>query len=168
MNKSEKHEAVKGLSDEFRSLSSILLMDYRGLGVVQDGEIRRKIREMDGTYKVVKNRLALRAAQDTAIETLSRHFQGPTAMAYHPSDIVGLAKVISEVIKGNAPLTIKAALVEGKEVSQEQVQAIADLPPKEVMLGQIAFLLKAPLQQLATVLKASLRDLCLVLKQVPK
>ncbi|MBN1570100.1 MAG: 50S ribosomal protein L10 [Acidobacteria bacterium] len=168
MNKAEKEQTVEYLSDQFRSIESAFLINYRGLKVVDATELRRKIREIDGRYVVVKNTLALRAAKQTKLEQLEDYFEGPTAVAYHPKDVVGLAKLLNEISKSNPSFVFKAALVEGKVVPASEIQAIASMPSKEVLLGKLAFLLKAPLQRLTTVLKAPVRDLGLVLKLVPK
>jgi len=168
MNKAEKQQTVDSLGEQFRSISSAFLIDYKGLKVVDATELRRKIREMDGHYVVVKNTLAMRAAKQTKLEQLEPYFQGPTAVAYHPKDVVGLAKLLTEISKGNPNFTFKAALVEGKVVPATEIQAIASMPSREVMLSKLVFLLKAPLQRLTMVLTAPLRNLGLVLKQVPK
>ena len=168
MNKAEKQQTVESLSDQFRSIESAFLINYRGLKVVDVTELRRKIREIDGCYVVVKNTLATRAAKQTKLEQLEPYFEGPTAVAYHRKDVVGMAKLLTEINKSNPNFAFKAALVEGKVVPTSEIQAIASMPSREVMLGKLAFLLKAPLQRLTMVLKAPVRNLGLVLKQVPK
>ncbi len=168
MNKEEKQQTVDSLSEQFRSISSAFLIDYRGLKVVDATELRRKIREINGCYVVVKNTLATRAAKQTKLEKLEPYFQGPTAVAYHPKDVVGMAKLLTEIGKGNPNFAFKAALVEGKVVPATDIQAIASMPSREVMLSKLVFLLKAPLQRLNMVLKAPVRNLNLVLKQVQK
>jgi large subunit ribosomal protein L10 len=168
MNKAEKEQTVESLGEQFRAISSAFLIDYKGLKVVDATELRRKIREIDGHYVVVKNTLAMRAAKQTKLEQLEPYFQGPTAVAYHPKDVVGMAKLLTEISKGNPNFAFKAALVEGKVVPATEIQAIASMPSREVMLSKLVFLLKAPLQRLHMVLKAPVRDLNLVLKQVKK
>lgn len=168
MNRAEKQQTVESLGEQFRSISSAFLIDYKGLKVVDATELRRKIREIEGHYVVVKNTLALRAAKDTKVEQLEPYFQGPTAVAYHPTDVVGMAKLLTEISRTNPNFTFKAALVEGKVVPTTEIQAIASMPSREVMLSKLVFLLKAPLTKLSMVLKAPVRDLNLVLKQVPK
>jgi large subunit ribosomal protein L10 len=168
MNKEEKQQTVDVLNEQFRSIDSAFLIDYKGLKVVDATDIRRKIREFDGNYVVVKNTLALLAAKQTKMEQLESFFEGPTAVAYHKKDVVGLAKLLSDIKKSNPNFEFKAALVEGKVVSVSEIQAIASMPSREVLLSKLAFLLKAPLQKLTMVLKAPVRDLGLVLKQVQK
>jgi len=168
MNRIEKQNAVDSLGEQFRSIESAILINYRGLKVVDATELRRKIRAIDGNYIVVKNTLALRAAKETKLEQLAPFFQGPTAVAYHRRDIVGLAKLLTEVTKANPNVELKAALIDGKVVPTSEIQTIASLPSREVMLTKLLFLLNAPVQSLAAVLKAPMRDLVLVLKQVQK
>lgn len=168
MNREEKQQTVESLGEQFRSIDSAFLINYRGLKVVDATELRRKIREIDGCYVVVKNTLALRAAKQTKLEQLEPFFEGPTAVAYHRKDVVGLAKLLTEISKSNPNFAFKAALVEGKVVPASDIQALASMPSREVMLSKLVFILKAPLQRLATVLKAPVRNLALVLKQVQK
>ncbi len=168
MNKEEKQRVVDSLSEQFRASKNLFLIDYRGLKVVDATELRRKIREFDGTYLVVKNTLALRAAQQTGLEQIGSHLEGPTAVAFHPRDVVGMAKLLSEISKTNPNFQFKAALIEGKVVTPSEIQTIASLPSREVLLSKLVYILMAPLQSLAGTLKAPLRDLALVLKQVKK
>lgn len=168
MNRAEKQQTVDSLGEQFRSIDSAFLIDYKGLKVVDATELRRKIREIDGCYVVVKNTLAMLAAKETKLEQLKPYFEGPTAVAYHRKDIVGLAKVLTEIRRGNPNFIFKAALVEGKVVPASEIQVIASMPSREAMLGRLVFLLKAPLRKLHTVLTAPVRNLNLVLKQVPK
>jgi large subunit ribosomal protein L10 len=168
MERAEKQQTVEQLGEAFRSVTSAFLIDYRGLKVNDATELRRKIRGIDGGYIVVKNTLAARASRDTKLEPLVPYFQGPTAVAFHRRDVVGLAKLLTEVAKSNPNIQFKAALVEGKVVPTSQIQALASLPSREVMLGKLLFMFKAPLQRLATVLKAPVRDLAFVLKEIKK
>ncbi len=168
MNRTEKQQAVEALNEQLRAVSSAFLINYRGLKVVPATELRRKIREVDGTYIVVKNTLALRASKQPKLEPLAPYFMGPTALAFHRTDVVGLAKLLVEIAKANPNVEFKAALVEGKVVPVTEIQKLASMPSREVMLSKLVFLLKAPLQRFANVLKAPVRDLGLVLKQVKK
>lgn len=168
MQKNEKQQVIDKLGKEFQSVSSAFLIDYKGLKVVDATELRRKVREIDASYVVVKNTFALRATKDTKLEALGPYFEGPTAVAYHRRDVVALAKLLTEVTKANPNIKFKAALIEGRIVPTSEIQAIASMPSKEVLLGKLIFLLKAPVQRLAAVLKAPVRDLALVLRQIEK
>src|SRR5262249_44457946 len=99
MDRQEKNETVDTLVGELRSISSAFLIDYHGLKVVDADDLRRKVRSSGGKYVVVKNTLALRATKDTKLAALREHFAGPTAVAYHPTDVVGLAKLLNEITK---------------------------------------------------------------------
>jgi len=168
MNRSEKQQVVESLGEQLHTVSNLFLIDYRGLKVVDATELRRKIREFDGTYVVVKNTLALRAAKEHGLEHVGPYLEGPTAVAFHKRDVVGMAKLLTEIAKSNPNFRFKGALIDGKVVPVSEIQAIASLPSREVLLSKLVFLLKAPLQRLAGVLKAPARDLALVLKQVQK
>jgi large subunit ribosomal protein L10 len=168
MNRIEKQQTVGSLNEQFRSINSVFLINYNGLKVVDATELRKKIREINGKYLVVKNTLALRAAKDTSVERLGPYFQGPTAIVYHPQDVVRLAKLLTEVAKGNPAVRFKAALVDGKVVPTSEIQTIASLPAREVMLGRLISLLRTPLQRLVGVLNSPIRDLCLALKEIKK
>jgi len=168
MNRTDKHQVVESLREELRAVTSLFLIDYRGLKVVDATELRRKIREFNGSYIVVKNTLALRAARDNGLELIESCLQGPTAVAFHPRDVVGMAKLLTELSKSHPNFQFKAALIEGKLVPPSEIQKLASLPSREVLLSKLVFLLKAPLQRLAGVLKAPARDLALVLNQVKK
>jgi len=168
MNRPEKQQVVDSLSEQLRSVDNLFLIDYRGLKVVDATELRRKIRDFDGNYVVVKNTLALRAAKVTGLEALGSYLEGPTAFAFHRRDIVGMAKLLTEITKAYPNFQFKAAMIEGKVVPPSEIQSIASMPTREVLLSKLVFLLKAPLQRLAGALKAPARDLALVLKQVQK
>ncbi len=168
MNRTEKQHLVETLSEQFRAVNNLFLIDYRGLTVVDATELRRKIREIDGNYVVVKNTLALRAAKENGLEQIGAHLQGATAVAYHRRDVVGMAKLLTELSKSYPNFQFKAALIQGKVVPPSEIQTIASLPSREVLLGKLVFLLKAPLQRLVGALKAPARDLVLVMKQVQK
>jgi large subunit ribosomal protein L10 len=168
MNREEKQEVVQSLTQQFGTTRSLFLIDYRGLKVVAATELRRKIREFNGNYVVVKNTLALRAAKNEGLEQIASYLEGPTAVAYHSRDVVGMAKLLTDIAKNNPNFQFKAALIEGKIVPPSEIQTIAALPSREVLLSKLVFLLMAPLQRLAGALKAPVRDLALTIKQVPK
>jgi large subunit ribosomal protein L10 len=168
MNREEKHHVVESLGEQFRTVRNLFLIDYKGLKVVDATELRRKIREFDGSYFVVKNTLALRAAKENGLEQIGSYLEGPTAVAFHRQDVVGMAKLLTEISKTNPNFQFKAALIEGKVVPPSEIQKIASLPSREVLLSKLVFLLKAPLLRLAGALKSPARDLALVLTQVQK
>jgi large subunit ribosomal protein L10 len=145
MNRTEKQSAVDALAVKLQGASSIYVTDYAGLNVRHATELRRRLRRAGVEYLVVKNTLALRALQSSRIAGLDQHFAGPTALALTATDAAAAAKVLSEFAKEFQKPTVKAAVVDGREVTPEQVKRLAQLPPREVLLGQLAGTLQAPL-----------------------
>ena len=116
--------------------------------------------------KVVKNTLALRAAEGTSIEEIKQHFDGPTAIAYSEENVAGLAKVLRDFIKTHSGMSFKVGVLDGTLVSDEQVSSLADLPSREELLSKVLFLMNAPLTQLALALKSPVQKLAYLLKQL--
>ncbi len=168
MNKTEKQVNIDQMHSEFQDLKNAVLMDFRGLKVVEVTELRRGVRKLSSRYLVVKNTLAKKASEDSDVREVSKLFQGPTAIAYTKSDVVALAKYLLEFAKTHPNLVFKGALVDGKAVSAEQLDAISKLPGRPELLGKLIYLLKAPVTNLATLLKTPVRNLALGLNQVPK
>ena len=114
-----------------------ILTDYKGLDVAAINDLRRKLREENIEYQVVKNTLLLRAAEGTDAELMKDHFKGPSAVALSYEDPVAPAKVLTQFAKENEALEIKAGVMEGKYLDLTDLKALADLPSKEVLLGQL-------------------------------
>ncbi|HVE66182.1 MAG TPA: 50S ribosomal protein L10, partial [Thermoanaerobaculia bacterium] len=129
-------------------------------------ELRRQVRGTRSRYVVVKNTLALRASRGTAFEDVSKHFVGPTAVAFNQDDPVALAKVLTAFAKTNPNLVFKGALVEGRAVEASEIKTIAELPSREQLLGRLVFLLQSPLTRLATVLAGPVSNLARVLRAI--
>lgn len=166
MDKVAKTEFVEGLHRTFSESDSVILLSFDGVNVPDITELRRKIGEASSGYRVVKNTLAIRAAEGTAVDGLKPFFTGPTAVAYTEGNAVGLAKVLKDAVKANKGLTLKGGVLGGKVLSAEDVSALADLPSREELLSKVLFLLNAPLTKFATALMSPLRNLAVVLKQL--
>jgi large subunit ribosomal protein L10 len=145
MNRTEKQSAVDALAAKLAAAHSIYVTDYAGLNVRNATELRRRLRRAGVEYLVVKNTLALRALQSSRIAGLDAHFAGPTALALTATDAAAAAKVLSEFAKEFQKPTVKAAVVDGHEITPAQVKRLAQLPPRDVLLGQLAGTLQAPL-----------------------
>ena len=126
MNRTEKKEAVEALGADLAQSSNAILFGFAGLKVPDVTELRRQVRGAQSKYLVVKNTLALRATKGTALEAVSEHFVGPTAVVYNQGNPVGLAKVLTTFAKTNPNLVVKAAVIEGRAVAAEQVKALAE------------------------------------------
>jgi large subunit ribosomal protein L10 len=166
MNSSEKTQVVEELSKTFQENGAVILLSFEGINVPDITTLRAQIREAGSHYRVVKNTLASLAASGTPVEPLKDQFTGPTAIAFSDSDPVGLAKILKAFVKKSPGLSFKAGVLEGKLLSVEQVENLADMASREELLSKVLFLLNAPLTRFATALKSPLRNLAYGLKQL--
>lgn len=166
MHRTEKTAMLQVLENDMAKSSNAILFGFAGLKVTEVTELRRQVRGTQSKYLVVKNTLALRATKGTPLESMSQHFVGDTAIAYNESNAVPLAKVLTTFAKTNPKLVFKGALIEGRPVAAEQLQAIADLPSREQLVAKLLFVMQSPLRRLATVLNGPARNLAVVLQQI--
>jgi large subunit ribosomal protein L10 len=162
----QKQKNLEALAEQFQAASAGMLVGFTKLTVAKDQELRRRLAEAGASYSVVKNTLARKAAEGTPFEGAAEHFKGVTALALAEGDPVELSKAISKFVKDNPDVfTFKAGVVEGRVVALRDVEALATLPPKEVMISKIMFLINAQAQRLATVVSAVPRNLAVVIRQ---
>jgi large subunit ribosomal protein L10 len=163
----QKQKDLDALAEQFQAASVGMLIGFNKLTVAKDQELRRQLSEAGAKYTVVKNTLARKAAAGTPFEGASEHFKGVTALALAGGDPVQLSKAISKFAKDNPDVfTFKAGVVEGRVVALRDVEALATLPSKEVLISRIMFLINAQAQRLATVVSAVPRNLAVVFGQV--
>lgn len=145
MNRTEKAEAVARMAGTFNETPHVFVTGYRGMTVNQSSELRRRVRAAGGTYEVVKNRLARRAAKDTAVGRVEEKLRGPCALVSHRSDPVALAKVLSDFAKDNPQLQLITAVVDGKDVvAAEGIKSLATLPGIQELRAQLLALVQTP------------------------
>jgi large subunit ribosomal protein L10 len=163
----QKQKNLEALAQQFKAASAGMLVGFTKLTVAKDQELRRRLAEAGASYSVVKNTLARKAAEGTPFEGAAAHFKGVTALALAEGDPVELSKAISKFVKDNPDVfTFKAGVVEGRVVALRDVEALATLPSKEVLISKIMFLINAQAQRLATVISAVPRNLAVVVGQV--
>lgn len=158
--RSEKVAVVDEVREKFSASDAAVLTEYRGLDVPAMAELRRALREAGGEYKVYKNTLVRFAVEELGLE-IDDLLTGPTAIAFvgeqadgSAGDPVGVAKALKEFAKANEALIIKGGLLDEKRLTAEEISALAEIAPREVLLAQLAGAMAAPMQQFAALLKA--------------
>jgi large subunit ribosomal protein L10 len=148
MARPDKVAAVSTIADEFRGASASVVTEYRGLSVAQLTALRRALGP-DVTYRVAKNTLVKRAAQDAGVEGLDALLTGPTAIAFVTGEPVDAAKALRDFAKTNHGLVIKGGFMDGNTLSVDEVNRIADLESREVLLAKLAGAMKGNLSKAA-------------------
>ena len=155
MNKETKQQLVAEMHDKLQRAKAVFLADFRGMNVGQATTLRDELRKAAVEYKVVKNTLLELASKGTDKESLSSHYAGPTAIALSYDDPVAAAKVLSKFAKeATVPFALKAGVLSGKAMSVADIQALADLPSREVLLAKLLGSLNAPASNFVGVLAA--------------
>jgi large subunit ribosomal protein L10 len=160
----KKVAIVAEVKERLEQSSGVMVTEYRGLSVKAMAELRRSLRPAGGTYKVYKNTLVRRAADELGVD-LADHLVGPTALAFtgtlpdgSPGDVVTVAKVLKDFARVNPALVVKGGLLDGASLDADAVRRLADIEPREVLLAKLAGLMAAPMQQFASLLQALPRN----------
>ncbi|MCU1501460.1 MAG: rplJ [Ilumatobacteraceae bacterium] len=160
----EKVAVVEEVTAKLTAANAVIITEYRGMTVSQLAGLRRQLRDNGGEYKVYKNTLARFAAQNAGVAELAEMMVGPTALAFVSGDAAGVAKILRDAARANPLLIIKGGSMSGTTMSARDVEQLADLPSRDVLLAQFAGALQAPLVKTAGLLQALPRNLAYGLK----
>lgn len=149
-----KKQLVEQIADQLKNSVSTVIVDYRGLTVEEVTELRKQLREAGVEYKVYKNTMLRRAAEQAGIEGLDEFLTGPTAVATTTDDVVAPAKVIAGFAKDHETLEIKTGVMEGSVISAEEVKTVGSLPSHDGLVSMLLSVLQAPVRNFAYAVKA--------------
>jgi large subunit ribosomal protein L10 len=166
--RSEKQQDLDKLKGELAKVSTVILTTFQGITVQDDTKLRRSVQAAGGSYKVVKNTIAERAASGTPAEKLLSNLKGTNSIAFTNTDPVALAKALTKIAKDVPAFQFRAGVVEGRVISIAEIQQLANLPSKEELISKIMFLLNAPAQRIATTLNALPRNLAVTVNEAIK
>ena len=132
-----KKNIVAGIKEKFEKAKTVVVVDYRGLTVAEDTELRNQLRQAGVEYEVLKNTMINIATKDMGYEDLAAHLEGQTAVAFGMTDMIAPAKILSDFAKKTKKMTIKCGICDGDFLDEAGVQALANLPSKEVLIAKI-------------------------------
>jgi len=167
MPSAAKETIVKDLIEDLKKSDHVLITHYQGLNAEEFNDLRKKLKDVGAKYKVIKNRLAKIALKKVGWD-MDAHLSGPSALAYQGKDSTRISKVLFEFSKSNDKLKVKAGYVFGSVYGEKDMNAIASLPSKEVLLATLAARLQSPLQTLLATLSEPIRSLHGALAAVTK
>jgi len=167
MNRDQKSAVVEEIAGQLQEAEAIFAVDYRGITVDQIAELRTKLRGADARFRVVKNSLSERAADQAGMETLKPMLVGPTALALVKGDAALAAKALSDTARQlNNVLDFKGGVLNGSVLTADDVRSIARLPAREVLYAQLVGTVAAPLTGLARGLNALISGLAIQLQAI--
>jgi hypothetical protein len=150
----QKQAVVSEIREKIENSGSLVLVDYRGLTVEQVTNLRNKYREAGVQYKVYKNTMMKLAFKELGLEDFNQYLEGPSAVAFSGEDLTAAARITNEFAKSNEKLVIKAGILEGKILDNNDVKAIANIPSREVLIAKLLGSLKAPVSNFVYMLDA--------------
>jgi large subunit ribosomal protein L10 len=166
MNREQKAAVVDEIAAQLQEADAIIAVDYRGISVPDAAELRSRLREADATFRVVKNRLTLRAAEKAGTEPLRDLLEGPTALTFVRGDAAVAAKALNDFARAGDALEFKGGLLGGEPLTVEQIVSIARLPAVEVLHAQLVGTIAAPLTGLVRGLNSLIAGLAIQLRQI--
>ncbi|HUW65235.1 MAG TPA: 50S ribosomal protein L10 [Spirochaetia bacterium] len=164
--KQQKEQSLNELRKLFKDAKVAIMTDFRGLNVAATTKLRRKISAGGGQFKVAKNTLSAIAAREAGIEGLDGYLGGPVGIVFGLTDPVAPAKALLEFAREFKTFEIKGGVIEGQVVDAPAIRELADLPPREVLLGRVLGGMQGPMYGLVNVLQGTVRSLVYVLDAV--
>src|SRR3712207_1725785 len=166
MNRDQKAAVIEEIAANIRESEAVFAVDYRGLSVPQIGELRTRLRAADARFSVVKNTLTERAADAAEAEALKELLEGPTALTFVRGDAAAAAKALRDYARETDLLPFKGGLMDGNTLTPEDIGAIARLPSREVLYGQLVGVIAHPISGLARMLNQLIGGLAIALGQI--
>lgn len=166
MIRNKKEKLAKELTEAFNNSNTFYLLDFIKMPVSQFVELRKLFRQHSYSFKVVKNRLALRALKEDFPEELRKHFQGPTAIAFGSDDPIGLARVIKEYSEKNKILKVKAGILQGQFLPSERFSEVAALNSRQELIAKLGHLMAWPFIRLMRTWQAPISHIGQLLNQL--
>jgi large subunit ribosomal protein L10 len=166
MNREQKAAAIAEIAQNIQESDAIFAVDYRGISVPQAAELRAKLRAADTRFRVVKNTLTERAADQAGAEVLKPLLEGPTAFAFVRGDAAAAAKAIADYARATDLLPFKGGLMDGNALTPDEIRAISRLPSRDALYGQLVGVIAHPISGLARMLNQLIGGLAIALGQI--
>ena len=164
-SRSQKDTDLEKLRSDFSGVPNAFLVDFKGMTVAEDAQLREAVAKAKITYRVVKNTLARLAVEGTPLEPVRDKFVGTTAIATTQDDPVQTAKVLTDFAKDHAKFVFKAGIVDGRVIDVADIEKLAKMPSKEELISKMMFLINSGAQRLATVTSGVARNLTIVVNE---
>jgi large subunit ribosomal protein L10 len=166
VNRDQKAAVIDRLAGQLESADAVFAIDYRGLSVKQAVDLRASLKDADAQFQVTKNTLTLRAAEKAGAESIRALLEGPTALTFVNGDVAVAAKALATFRRQNGVLEFKGGQLGGEELTVDQIESIARLPARDVLMGQFVGLTASPITGLVRGLSALISGLALQLGQI--
>jgi large subunit ribosomal protein L10 len=166
MNREQKAAVVDEIAAQLQGAEAIFAVDYRGISVPQAAELRARLRDADATFRIVKNRLTLRAIEKAGTQALEEVLEGPTALTLVHGDAALAAKALNDFARAGGTLEFKGGLLEGRTLTVDEIRSIARLPARDVLHAQVVGVVASPLTGVVRGLNALLAGMASQLQQI--
>ena len=166
MNRDQKAAVIEEVAAQITEAEAVFAIDYRGISVPQAAELRTKLRDADASFRVVKNTLSERAAEQAGAEGLKELLQGPTAMTFVRGDAAAAAKALRDFHRATQLLDFKGGWMNGAPLTGDEIQAIAQLPSRDVLYQRLVGMVASPLTGLASAMSGLIGGLARQLSQI--